>query len=81
MVTTISAAIWTSYSTLKFYFATPNLTSDRVVGAWVTALLALFLVFCALVLIKDGLAAIRKFSREKAPGKPATVPGAGGSAQ
>jgi len=73
-VTTISAAIWISYGTIKHFFVTPNLTTDRAIGDWLTGLIALFLVFCAGVLIKDAFAAIRKFTAEKAAGKPATVP-------
>ncbi len=80
-VTTISAAIWISYKTIRHFFITPNITTDRAVGDWLTGLIALFLVYCAAVLIKDGFAAIRKFTSEKrAPGKPAAVPGIGGSA-
>jgi len=80
-VTTIAAAIWISYGTLKHFFVTPNITTDRAIGDWLTGLIALFLVFCAAVLIKDAFAAIRKFTAEKAAGKPATVPGSGGSAE
>jgi carbon starvation protein CstA len=81
-VTTIAAAIWISYGTIKHFFTTPNLTTDRAIGDWLTGLIAIFLVFCAAVLIKDGFAAIRKFtSEQRAAGKPATVPGGGGSAK
>jgi carbon starvation protein len=80
-VTTISAAIWISYGTIKHFFVTPNITTDRAIGDWLTGLIALFLVFCAAVLIKDAFAAIRKFTSEKAAGKPATVPGSSGSAK
>jgi carbon starvation protein CstA len=76
-VTTISAAIWISYGTIKHFFVTPNITTDRAIGDWLTGLIALFLVFCAAVLIKDAFAAINKFTAEKAAGKPATVPGSG----
>jgi carbon starvation protein len=80
-VTTIAAAIWISYGTIKHFFVTPNITTDRAIGDWLTGLIALFLVFCAAVLIKDAFAAIRKFTAEKAAGKPATVPGSSGSAK
>jgi carbon starvation protein len=80
-ITTISAAIWTSYQTIKHFFTTPNITTDRAIGDWLTGLIALFLVYCAAVLIKDGFASIRKFTAEKAAGKPATVPGSSGSAK
>jgi len=80
-VTTISAAIWISYGTIKHFFVTPNITTDRAIGDWLTGLIALFLVFCAAVLIKDAFAAIRKFTSEQAAGKPATVPGSSGSAK
>jgi carbon starvation protein len=75
-VTTISAAIWISYGTIKHFFVTPNITTDRAIGDWLTGLIALFLVFCASVLIKDAFTAIRKFTSETAPaGKPAPAPG------
>ena len=77
-VTTISAAIWISYGTIKHYFITPNITTERAVGDWLTGLIALFLVYCAAVLIKDGFTAIRKFTAEKrAAGAPAPAPGGG----
>jgi carbon starvation protein len=77
-VTTIAAAIWISYGTIKHFFVTPNITTDRAIGDWLTGLIALFLVFCASVLIKDGFAAIRKFTSEKrAEGAPAPAPGGG----
>jgi carbon starvation protein CstA len=76
-VTTIAAAIWISYGTIKHFFVTPNITTDRAVGDWLTGLIALFLVFCAAVLIKDAFAAIHKFTSEKTAGKPAAVPGSG----
>lgn len=80
-VTTIAAAIWISYGTIKHFFVTPNITTDRAIGDWLTGLIALFLVFCAAVLIKDAFAAIRKFTSEQAAGKPATAPGSSGSAK
>jgi carbon starvation protein len=80
-VTTISAAIWISYGTIKHFFVTPNITTDRAIGDWLTGLIALFLVYCAGTLIVDAFAAIRKFTAEKAAGKPATAPGSGGSAK
>jgi carbon starvation protein len=80
-VTTIAAAIWISYGTIKHFFVTPNITTDRAIGDWLTGLIALFLVICAAVLIKDAFAAIRKFTAEKAAGKPAAVPGSSGSAK
>ena len=77
-VTTISAAIWISYGTIKHYFITPNITTERAIGDWLTGLIALFLVYCAAVLIKDGFTAIRKFTAEKrAAGAPAPAPGGG----
>jgi carbon starvation protein len=80
-VTTISAAIWVSYGTIKHFFVTPNITTDRAIGDWLTGLIALFLVVCAAFLIKDAFVAIRKFTAEKAAGKPATAPGSSGSAK
>jgi carbon starvation protein len=82
-ITTIAAAIWVSYAQIKHFFTTPNITSDRAIGDWLTGLIALFLVVCAAVLIKDAFAAIRKFTseKEKAAGRPATVPGSSGSAK
>ena len=80
-VTTIAAAIWISYGQIKHFFVTPEITTDRAIGDWLTGLIALFLVFCAAVLIKDAFAAIRKFTADKAAGKPATVPGSSGSAK
>ena len=76
-VTTIAAAIWISYGTIKHFFVTPNITTDRAIGDWLTGLIALFLVFCASVLIKDGFAAIRKFTSEKREGAPAPAPTGG----
>ena len=77
-VTTISAAIWISYQTIKHFFVTPNITTDRAIGDWLTGLIALFLVYCAVVLIIDAFAAIRKFTSEKrAEGAPAPAPGGG----
>jgi len=80
-ITTIAAAIWISYGQIKHFFVTPGITTDRAIGDWLTGLIALFLVFCAAVLIKDAFAAIRKFTADKAAGKPATVPGSSGSAK
>jgi carbon starvation protein len=80
-ITTIAAAIWISYGTIKHFFVTPEITTDRAIGDWLTGLIALFLVICAAVLIKDAFAAIRKFTAEKAAGKPAAVPGSSGSAK
>jgi carbon starvation protein len=76
-VTTISAAIWISYQTIKHFFATPNITTDRAVGDWLTGLIALFLVYCAVVLIIDAFAAIRKFTSERGAAAPAPAPGGG----
>jgi len=77
-VTTISAAIWISYGTIKHFFVTPNITTDRAIGDWLTGLIALFLVFCAGTLIVDAFKAIRKFTHEKgAAAAPAPAPGGG----
>lgn len=76
-VTTIAAAIWISYGTIKHFFVTPNITTDRAIGDWLTGLIALFLVFCASVLIKDAFAAIRKFTSEKREAAPAPAPAGG----
>jgi carbon starvation protein CstA len=77
-VTTVSAAIWISYQTIKHFYITPNITTDRAIGDWLTGLIALFLVYCAAVLIKDGFVAIRKFTSEKgAAAAPAPAPGGG----
>ncbi len=76
-VTTISAAIWISYGTIKHFFITPDITTDRAIGDWLTGLIALFLVFCAVVLIKDAFAAIRKFTSEKREAAPAPAPTGG----
>lgn len=81
-VTTIAAAIWISYGTIKHFFTTPNIPTDRAVGDWLTGLIALFLVLCAVILIKDAFAAISKFTqaqREKGMA-PAPASGAGGGA-
>ncbi|MBM4332733.1 MAG: hypothetical protein FJ117_16230 [Deltaproteobacteria bacterium] len=79
-VTTISAAIWISYGTIKHFFITPDITMDRAIGNWLTGLIALFLVFCAVVLIKDAFASIRKFTSEK-KGEGVPAPSPGGSAK
>ncbi len=76
-VTTIAAAIWVSYGQIKHFFVTPNITTDRAIGDWLTGLIALFLVFCASVLIKDAFAAIRKFTSEKREAAPAPAPAGG----
>jgi carbon starvation protein len=77
-VTTISAAIWISYGTIKHFFVTPNITTDRAIGDWLTGLIALFLVYCAVVLIIDAFGAIRKFTAEKrGAAAPAPAPGGG----
>jgi len=76
-VTTISAAIWISYGTIKHFFVTPNITTDRAIGDWLTGLIALFLVYCAVVLIIDAFAAIRKFTSERGAAAPAPAPGGG----
>lgn len=80
-VTTIAAAIWISYGTIQHFFTTPNITTDRAIGDWLTGLIALFLVFCAGTLIVDAFKAIRKFTAEKAAGQPVSVPGSSGSAK
>ncbi len=80
-VTTIAAAIWVSYGQIKHFFVTPNITTDRAIGDWLTGLIALFLVFCASVLIKDAFAAIRKFTSEKGAAAPAPAPASGGGAK
>jgi carbon starvation protein len=76
-VTTIAAAIWISYGTIKHFFVTPNITTDRAIGDWLTGLIALFLVFCAGVLIKDAFVAISKFTSEKREAAPAPAPTGG----
>ncbi len=76
-VTTISAAIWISYQTIKHFFTTPNITTDRAIGDWITGIIALFLVYCASTLIKDAFAAIRKFTSEKGEVAAASAPGGG----
>lgn len=73
-VTTIAAAIWISYGTIKHFFTTPQITTDRAIGDWLTGLIALFLVFCAAVLIKDAFAAISKYTKEGREGAPAGAP-------
>jgi carbon starvation protein len=76
-VTTIAAAIWISYGTIKHFFVTPGITTDRAVGDWLTGLIALFLVVCAGTLIKDAFAAISKYTSEKREAAPAPAPGGG----
>jgi len=76
-VTTIAAAIWISYGTIKHFFTTPGITTDRAIGDWLTGLIALFLVTCAAVLIKDAFAAISKFTKERREPAPAPAPGGG----
>jgi len=76
-VTTIAAALWISYGTIKHFFTTPGITTDRAIGDWLTGLIALFLVFCASYLIKDAFAAIRKFTSEKREAAPAPASGGG----
>jgi carbon starvation protein len=73
-VTTIAAAIWISYGTLKHFFTTAKITTDRAIGDWLTGLIALFLVVCAVYLIKDAFAAIAKYTKEKREGAPAGAP-------
>ncbi len=80
-VTTIAAAIWISYGTIKHFFTTPNITTDRAIGDWLTGVIALFLVICAAVLIKDAFAAISKYTRERKEGVPAPAPAPGGSSK
>jgi len=80
-VTTISAAIWISYGTIKHFFTTPGITMDRAIGDWLTGLIAAFLVVCAVVLIKDAFAAITKYTSEKGEGVPAPAPTPGGGAK
>ncbi len=80
-VTTISAAIWISYLNIKHFYTTPDITTDRAIGDWLTGLIALFLVFCAIYLIKDAFMAIRKFTRERREGAPAPSPAPGGSSK
>ncbi len=80
-VTTIAAAIWISYGTIKHYFTTPNITTDRAIGDWLTGIIALFLVICAAVLIKDAFAAISKYTSERREGAPAPAPAPGGSSK
>jgi carbon starvation protein len=80
-ITTLSAAVWISYGTIRHFFVTPNIPTDRAIGDWMTGVLAFFLIVCAIFLIKDAFVAIRKFTSEKAPGKPVQVPGGGGSAK
>ncbi len=79
--TTLSAAVWTSYVTIRHFYTTPNITTDRAIGDWLTGLIALFLVYLAIIVIKDGFASIRKFTAREPAGKPAAVPGSGGSAK
>jgi len=76
-ITTIAAAIWISYGTIKHFFTTPGITTDRAIGDWLTGLIAAFLVICAAVLIKDAFAAISKFTRERREAAPAPAPGGG----
>ncbi|MBI4594890.1 MAG: hypothetical protein HY730_00755 [Candidatus Tectomicrobia bacterium] len=77
-ITTVCAALWIAIKTIRHFFVTANIPVDRAIGDWVTGLIALFLVFCAVVLIKDGYAAIAKFSQEKKAAKvPVMAPGEG----
>jgi carbon starvation protein CstA len=76
-VTTIAAAIWISYQTIRHFFVTAKITTDRAIGDWLTGLIAIFLVYCAVVLIIDAFAAIRKFTGEKGAAAPAPAPGGG----
>jgi carbon starvation protein CstA len=76
-VTTVSAAIWISYQTIKHFFTTPGITTDRAIGDWLTGVIAVFLVYCAGTLIKDGFAAIRKYTSEGREAAPAPAPGGG----
>jgi len=80
-ITTLSAAVWIAYGSIKHFFVTPKIPTDLAIGDWLVGLLAFFLVVLAIILIKDGLVAIRKFTGEKAPGKPVQVPGSSGSAK
>ncbi len=80
-VTTIAAAIWISYGTIKHFFTTPGITTDRAIGDWLTGIIAALLVLCAAVLIKDAFAAISKFTRERREGAPAPAPAPGGSSK
>jgi len=76
-ITTVSAAIWTSYQTIKHFYSTPNITTDRAIGDWLTGLIALFLVICAAILAKDAFASIAKFTSERRAAAPAPAPGGG----
>lgn len=81
-VTTISAAVWLSYKSIRHFFITPNITTDMAIGDWIMGLIALFLVICAGVVIKDSFAAIARATRgTKVEGVPAPAPGSGGSAK
>ncbi len=75
-VTTLSAAVWLSYKSIRHFFTTPNITTELAIGDWIMGLIALFLVICAGVVIKDSFAAISRSTRAgKVSGVPAPAPG------
>jgi carbon starvation protein len=80
-ITTLSAAVWLSYKSIRHFYTTPNITTDMAIGDWLMGLIALFLVVCSLVVIKDSFAAISRSTKGAVKGVPASVPGSGGSAK
>jgi carbon starvation protein len=75
-ITTLSAAIWLSYKSIRHFFITPNITTDLAIGDWIMGLIALFLFVCSAVVIRDSFAAITRSARgAKAEGVPAPAPG------
>ncbi|MFH1241924.1 MAG: carbon starvation CstA family protein [Pseudomonadota bacterium] len=65
-VTTICAAVVISYQGFVHFFTTKDIPTDRAIGDWVTGVIAILLVVLAIILAKDGVAAIARFVTEGA---------------
>lgn len=61
-VTTIAAALVISYNGFVELLTKPNLPIDRVIGNWVTGVIAILLVILAIFLVKDAIAALARFT-------------------
>ncbi len=59
-VTTVAALLWTAFAVFRQVAATPNLAVNIMVGNIAAGVIAILLVLAALILVWDGIKALRK---------------------
>jgi carbon starvation protein len=74
-ITTIAALIYTSYNLLGKVF-TGQVKGEALFGNGLMGVVALFLVIAAIILLNDGIKALRRYRQAQVPGE--AVAGGGG---